>query len=205
VGKSSLLDVLEVKLNRAAEVATPKAKKLFWQAISEMTFEDVKAIYKGPDDAATSYFRKKMSPTLAEEMRPFIRESMSKAGAVQAYDRVMGKYKSLPFVLDVKANLTDYVIEKAWMGSMRKEEVPISGGSSCRTGCREKGSVVNSWNWPLIFPRGTGTGASTFGHSRVSVRQGTCMRKTGSDLLKSTSAPSGEKRLRSSDLSSACK
>ena len=57
-----------------------------------------------------------MSPTLAEEMRPFIRESMSKAGAVQAYDRVMGKYKSLPFVLDVKANLTDYVIEKGMDG-----------------------------------------------------------------------------------------
>ena len=37
VGKSSLLDDLELKLNRAAEDSTPKAKQLFWDAISAMT------------------------------------------------------------------------------------------------------------------------------------------------------------------------
>lgn len=136
VGKSELLDDLEVKLNRAAETATPKAKKLFWQAISEMSFEDVKAIYKGPDDAATSYFKKKMSPSLAKEMRPVIEESMSGAGAVQAYDRVMGKYKSVPFVPDVKANLTDYVVEKGMDGIfyyLAREEAAIRKNPAKRT------------------------------------------------------------------------
>jgi len=136
VGKADLLNDLELKLNRAAETATPKAKKLFWQAISEMSFEDVKAIYKGPDDAATSYFRKKMSPALAEEMRPVIDESMSKAGAVQSYDRVMGKYKSIPFVPDVKANLTDYVIEKGMDGIfyyLAREEAAIRKNPAKRT------------------------------------------------------------------------
>ncbi|MFO7555800.1 MAG: DUF4197 family protein, partial [Desulfobacterales bacterium] len=52
VGMSGLLKDLELKLNRAAEVATPKAKKLFSQAITEMSFEDVKKIYEGPKDAA---------------------------------------------------------------------------------------------------------------------------------------------------------
>ena len=33
VGLSSYLDELELSLNRAAEQAVPKAKKLFWQAI----------------------------------------------------------------------------------------------------------------------------------------------------------------------------
>ncbi len=136
IGRSDLLDDLELKLNRAAEEATPKAKKLFWQAISEMTFEDVKGIYKGPDDAATNYFKKKMSPSLAEEMRPVIDESMSKAGAVQAYDRVMGKYKSIPFVPDVKANLTDYVIEKGMDGIfyyLAREEAAIRKNPVKRT------------------------------------------------------------------------
>jgi hypothetical protein len=136
VGKADLLDDLELKLNRAAETATPKAKKLFWQAISEMTFEDVKGIYKGPDDAATNYFKKKMSPSLAKEMRPVIDESMSKAGAVQAYDRVMGKYKSIPFVPDVKANLTDYVIEKGMDGIfyyLAREEAAIRKNPVKRT------------------------------------------------------------------------
>jgi hypothetical protein len=68
VGMTSLLDDLELKLNRAAEVATPKAKELFAQAISEMTFEDAMNIYNGPDDAATRYFKEKMTPPLAGAM-----------------------------------------------------------------------------------------------------------------------------------------
>jgi len=45
VGMSGLADEVELKLNRAAEVATPKAKEMFWQSISEMTLEDVQGIY----------------------------------------------------------------------------------------------------------------------------------------------------------------
>jgi hypothetical protein len=59
VGMAGTLNDLEVKLNRAAEIATPKAKELFWKAISEMTIEDVNKIYKGPKDAATQYFKSK--------------------------------------------------------------------------------------------------------------------------------------------------
>jgi len=45
IGMSAVVDDLELKLNRAAETATPKAQKLFWQAITEMTFDDVMTIY----------------------------------------------------------------------------------------------------------------------------------------------------------------
>ena len=60
LGMSGLLDDLELRLNRAAETATPKAKDLFWDAIGAMTLEDVNAIYEGPDDSATRYFQGKM-------------------------------------------------------------------------------------------------------------------------------------------------
>jgi hypothetical protein len=50
---------VELKLNRAAEAAAPRARKLFVDAISEMTVEDVRRIYDGPDDAATRYFQGK--------------------------------------------------------------------------------------------------------------------------------------------------
>ena len=116
IGMESLLDDLELKLNRAAEVATPKAKKLFSQAISEMTFDDVMNIYNGPDDAATRYFQDKMTPPLAKEMQPVVEESLAEVGAVQAYDNVMGEYRNIPFVPDVKADLTTYVIEKGMDG-----------------------------------------------------------------------------------------
>jgi hypothetical protein len=128
VGMSGLLKDLELKLNRAAEVATPKAKKLFSQAITEMSFEGVKKIYKGPKDAATQYFRSKMSPSLAKEMEPVVITSLSEVGAVQSYDSVMKEYRSVPFVPDVKADLTNYVVEKGMDGIfyyMAKEEAAI--------------------------------------------------------------------------------
>lgn len=128
IGFTEVVDDLELKLNRAAEAATPKAKTLFVQAITEMTFDDAQAIYKGADDAATKYFQDKMTPSLREEMRPIITESIAQVGAIQSYDQVIGKYQSLPFVPDVKADLTDHVLEKALDGIffyIAKEEAVI--------------------------------------------------------------------------------
>ncbi len=119
---------LELKLNRAAEAATPKAKKLFIQSISDMTFDDVKTIYNGPEDSATQYFKKKMSPSLKKEMHSIVETSLSEVGAIKAYDKVMGKYKKLPFVPDVKADLTKHVIQKGISGIfyyLAKEEAAI--------------------------------------------------------------------------------
>lgn len=128
VGMSSLLDDLELRLNRAAEVATPRAKKLFWNAIQQMTLEDINGIYKGPDDAATRYFQRKMSAPLAEEMRPIVDRTLADVGAIKAYDDMMGRYRSIPFVPDVKADLTRHVIEKGLDGIfyyLAREEAAI--------------------------------------------------------------------------------
>jgi len=113
VGASALADDLELRLNRAAEAAAPKAKAVFWDAIAAMTLDDVKKIYKGPKDAATQYFRGKMTTPLADSMRPVVDSALSDVGAIQAYDAMIGRYKSVPFVPDVKANLTSHVLERA--------------------------------------------------------------------------------------------
>lgn len=128
VGMSQSVDDLELKLNRAAEAATPKAKALFLKAISEMSFDDIMKIYKGPDDSATRYFEGKMTPSLKKEMQPIVAKSLSQVGAIRSYDQVMGQYKTLPFVPDAKANLTDYVLRKAMDGIfyyLAKEEAAI--------------------------------------------------------------------------------
>ncbi len=52
-GMAGLLDELELKLNRAAERAAPKARRLFLDAVAQMKLTDVRAILDGPDDAAT--------------------------------------------------------------------------------------------------------------------------------------------------------
>jgi hypothetical protein len=136
IGMSGPLRDLELKLNRAAEVATPKARKLFRQAITDMRFDDVKAIYTGPQDAATQYFRTRMSPSLAREMRPVVKSSLASVGAVQAYDSVMKKYRSIPLVPDVKADMTGYVVERGMDGIfyyMAQEEAAIRRNPARRT------------------------------------------------------------------------
>lgn len=128
VGMSGMVDDLELKLNRAAEAATPKAKELFWQSISEMTFDDVMEIYNGPEDSATKYFQGKMSESLSTEMRPSIEQSLAEVGVVQAYDTMMGRYQEVPFVPNVKADLTEHVLAKGLDGIfyyLAKEEASI--------------------------------------------------------------------------------
>ncbi len=136
VGMSDLADDLELRLNRAAEAATPQAKKLFWDAISEMTLEDAEAIYDGPDDAATRYFQDKMTDPLSDAMRPVIDESLAEVGAIASYDRMMGEYRSIPFVPDAKADLTDYALGEALDGLftyIAREEAAIRAEPAART------------------------------------------------------------------------
>ncbi len=136
VGMASLLDDLEERLNRAAEVATPKARDLFVQAITEMTLDDAKAIYEGLDDAATRYFQRKMSKPLAEQMSPIVSESLAEVGAVQAFDDAMGRYRAIPFVPDARADLTAYVVEKGMDGifsTLAEQEAAIRRDPAMRT------------------------------------------------------------------------
>jgi hypothetical protein len=136
MGMSGMLDDLELRLNRAAETATPKAKTIFWQAITEMTLDDIQAIYKGPEDAATRYFQRKMSPSLAEVMHPVIENSLSEVGAIRSYDNTMAKYKSVPFVPDIKSDLTNHVTTKGMEGIfhyLAKEEAAIRKDPAKRT------------------------------------------------------------------------
>ncbi len=136
IGMSSLADDLELRLNRAAEAAVPKAKKLFADAISQMTIDDAKKILNGPKDSATRYFRGKMSAPLAADMKPIVNKQLANVGAIASYDKMMGQYKSLPFAPDAKADLTDYVLEKAIDGVflyLGREEAAIRENPVKRT------------------------------------------------------------------------
>jgi len=136
LGMSYLLDDLELKLNRAAEQATPKTKALFMSSIEQMTLDDVMGIYNGPPDAATRYFQGKMSEPLDVAMRPIVDQALNEAGAVAAYDNVMGQYRTVPFVPDVKADLSGYVVEQGMNGIfhyLALEEAAIRQNPAKRT------------------------------------------------------------------------
>jgi len=135
-GLAALADDVELRLNRAAEAAAPKTKELFLKAIQAMTLDDAMAIYKGPDDAATQYFKKVSSTDLSATIKPVVDQSLADVGALSAYDQLMGQYKNLPFVPDVKANLSDHATGLALKGLfhyLAKEEAAIRQNPAKRT------------------------------------------------------------------------
>ncbi len=136
LGMSGMLDDLELRLNRAAEAATPRARELFVDAIAKMTLDDARAIYDGPQDAATRYFERHMSPQLAAEMRPVVDQALSEVGAIASYDNAVSAYKALPLVPDVKADLNQHVVERGMAGIfhyLAKEEASIRTNPAART------------------------------------------------------------------------
>ena len=136
VGKGKLMDDLELKMNQAAEAATPQAEHLFMDAISQMTIDDAKTIFNGPKDSATRYFQSKMSAPLAEKMTPIVSDELAQAGAVQSLDKAMAKYKDMPMVPDVKTNLTEHVVNKGIDGVfhyLAEEEAAIRTQPAKRT------------------------------------------------------------------------
>lgn len=136
VGMSDALDDLELRLNRAAEAATPQAKALFLDAIRNLTMEDVMEIYQGPDDAATQYLRAQMSSPLADAMNPVVDQSLADVGAAQSYETVMTQYNALPLVPKAEADLTTYVVGMGLDGIftyLAKEEAAIRNEPVKRT------------------------------------------------------------------------
>ncbi|WP_045214497.1 DUF4197 domain-containing protein [Desulfonatronovibrio magnus] len=135
-GLGQMLTDLELRMNRAAEKATPKAKDMFIDAISQMTLTDAQNILQGPDDAATRYFQDKMSQPLEKEFSPIVQQSLSESGAVQTYDNMMGDYRNIPFVPDVNADLTSHVVDYSLMAIfdyLAEEEAGIRNNPVQRT------------------------------------------------------------------------
>lgn len=135
-GLSALADDVELKLNRAAEEATPKAKELLWKAVNEMTLDDAKKIYDGPDDAATRYFEKVASDDLRATVGPVVDSALAEVGALTAYDSLIGQYKAIPFVPDVKSDLKSHATQLTLDGIfhyLAQEEAAIRKDPAART------------------------------------------------------------------------
>ncbi len=135
-GLSGLADDVELKINRAAEDATPKTKELLWKAVEEMSVDDAKAIYDGPEDAATQYFRRVAGGDLKNTIEPVVERALNEVSAVASYDALISKYKALPFVPDVKADLKEHATTKALDGIfhyLASEEAAIRANPAART------------------------------------------------------------------------
>lgn len=114
LGQDKYADQFVATMNHAAEKAVPEAAALFADSISQMTLADAKSILKGPDDAATQYFRKTSEARLKERFRPIVKAATDQAGVTAAYKKLMQKAGPTAQLLGVgTTDLDTYVEGKA--------------------------------------------------------------------------------------------
>jgi len=136
VGYGPQVDEFVLSMNRSAEQAAPLAKQIFWDAIGEMTFEDVRKILSGNDTAATDYCKGKTTDRLTDVFKPIVSNAMNEVGVTRQYKELVGRYESIPFVKKESFDLDQYVVTKALDGLFHmvgEEEMKIRKNPTART------------------------------------------------------------------------
>ncbi|TCJ13937.1 DUF4197 domain-containing protein [Parasulfuritortus cantonensis] len=137
LGQGKYADQFVVAMNQAAEKAVPEAAGILSDAIRDMTLEDAQAILKGPDDAATQYFRKKSEAKLAERFKPIVSQATDQAGVTYAYKKMVKKAGSWAGLLGAgNEDLDGYVTQKSLDGLFKmvaEEEKNIRANPVART------------------------------------------------------------------------
>jgi hypothetical protein len=136
VGYGPQVDEFVLSMNRAAEKAAPFAKRIFWDAIGEMTFEDARKILSGNDTAATDYFKGKTTDKLTVVFKPIVDKSMNEVGVTRQYKELVGRYETIPFIKKESFDLDRYVVTKALGGLFHmvgEEEKKIRKNPAART------------------------------------------------------------------------
>jgi len=128
IGMGSEVDALEVGMNRAAEQAAPAAKKIFIDAVTQMSFADARQILSGGDTAATEYFQRQSSDQLSEAFAPIVHQALENVGVVRQYNQFMRNPMAASVANKQGFNLDDYVVGKTMDGLfyvMAEEEKKI--------------------------------------------------------------------------------
>jgi hypothetical protein len=137
LGMGAQVDKAILSINRGAEDAVGYAKPVFVNAIKEMTLADALNIVRGPNNAATSYFKSKTSAKLIEAFTPSVKSSLEKVNATKYYADIVNTYNKLPTTFNkVNPDLTSYVVGKAidaLFDQVAKEEANIRANPVART------------------------------------------------------------------------
>jgi len=136
VGYGPQIDDFVLSMNRAAERAAPQAKQIFWGAIGDMTFDDARKIWSGPDNAATMFFKDKTSGRLATAFSPIVDHALGEVGVTRQYKDLVGRFEQIPFMQMQSFDLTRYVTGKGLDGLFHvvaEQEKQIRTNPAART------------------------------------------------------------------------
>ena len=115
-GMGEQADELVTRMNRAAEMAAKEAKPILVDAVRRMTLADAKNILTGGDTAATDFFRRTTSVSLAQRFLPIVREMTAKVRLAEHYDSIAGPASRMGLIDEREAHLDQYVTQKALDG-----------------------------------------------------------------------------------------
>jgi hypothetical protein len=136
-----MVDSVITKMNRAAEdaAANPETRKIFVDAVKNLTIQDGLTILRGDTVAATRYLQGQTSTPLTNLYSPVIRKSMEKAGVQQAWGDVTKIYNDatrfFPGTKPVNTDLSQYITGKALEGMffvIGQEETKIRKNPAAR-------------------------------------------------------------------------
>ncbi|BAT71400.1 conserved hypothetical protein [Thermosulfidibacter takaii ABI70S6] len=117
LGLESQVKEFEKTLNIAAEKAAKKALPILLDAVKQLTFEDVKEIWKGSDTAATEYLKNKTYDKLYKEFLPIVDNATDEVGVTRYYKSLINNPKLKSFLQDSnELDLDKYVTQKALDG-----------------------------------------------------------------------------------------
>jgi hypothetical protein len=137
LGLGKKVDQAILQINRAAEDAVGYAAPIFGDAIREMTIIDALNIVRGPNNAATEYFRQKTTDKLIAAFSPVIKSSLDKLNATKYYADIVNLYNDFPTTIrKINPDLPSYVVGKAvdaLFDQVGKEEANIRENPLART------------------------------------------------------------------------
>lgn len=137
LGQGKVVDEFITSMNRAAEKAAPEAVDIFVDVIKGMSLADARNILKGPDDAATRYFRQHSETRLKQSLHPVIAQATANVGVTASYKNLMGRAGPLTALIDKQAvDLDGYITARALDGLFLKlaaEEKRIRENPVART------------------------------------------------------------------------
>jgi hypothetical protein len=135
IGLGSKMDEFEESMNRAAEQAAALAIDIFFDAITQMTIADARAILQGADNAATRYLENNYRERLYHNFYPVVERAMHEVGLARVYKFILDKYNSIPLIEKKEYNLDEYITNRALDGlflMVSREEKEIRTNPAAR-------------------------------------------------------------------------
>ena len=136
IGHGDRVDELVLGMNRAAERAAPAARKIFVDAIGEMSIEDARQLLAGADTAVTDYFKGKTTGRLTAAFQPVVARTMNEVGVARQYKDLLAQAQAIPFFRTESYDLDRYVVGKSLDGLFHvvgEEERKIRKNPTART------------------------------------------------------------------------